>query len=101
MQFNLPKVNIIGIIFLKTQRANMFKGYLTILNDLATPKLLNIMKVNCYYPRISLYILFIPNRIRNYISLPHICDPIALQLRMSSLSYEAQVKNILSILTPS
>ena len=72
MQFNLPKVTIIGINFLKTQEANMFKGYLTILNDLATPKLLNIMKVNCYYPRISLYILFIPNKIRNYISLPHI-----------------------------
>ena len=55
----------------------MFKGYPTILNDLATPKLLNIMKVNCHYHRISLYILFIPNKIRNYISLPHIYGPIA------------------------
>ena len=101
MQFNLPKVTIIGINFLKTQEANMFKGYLTILNDLATPKLLNIMNANCYYPRISLYILFIPNKIRNYISLPHIYGPIAVQLRISSLSYKVQVKNILSFLTPS
>ena len=77
----------------------MFKGYLIILNDLATPKLLNIMKVNCHYHRISLYILFIPNKIRNYISLPHIYGPIAVQLRISSLSYKVQAKNILSILT--